>query len=123
MCNNCKKDDCPDSCGLMHCKCHKDSEKSRGTVKVKYSIDTIRKLQEIAIEKNIPIITAKQRPKRKEQKGKYWIRFIHQECPVCGYEKTYQERIFDKQKPIDPLERHIYEIYYDYCIEMDSLRS
>ena len=51
-------------------------------------------------------------------KVKYWIRFTHHECPVCGRGKSYQERVYETPKPKDPSARHIYEPSYDHCMDL-----
>ncbi len=54
----------------------------------------------------------------------YWIRFVHQECPACGGEQyVFQERIYDRPKPDRWNKRHIFEDYYDNCIEWAGLYS
>lgn len=40
-------------------------------------------------------------------KPKYWYRFIHYECPLCGSIETIKERVYDEPKPEDSTERHI----------------
>lgn len=48
-------------------------------------------------------------------KRTYWYKFHWAECPVCGKNYSYKERIYDTPKP-DKIElRHIYEEYYDHC--------
>lgn len=48
-------------------------------------------------------------------KRKYWIKFTHSECPVCGNGDEYRERVYDEPKPKDPQKRHVFEMAYDYC--------
>lgn len=50
---------------------------------------------------------------------KYWYRFYWGECPVCGRDKSYKERVYGK-KPKNHDKRHIqlseFETY-DHCVE------
>ena len=48
------------------------------------------------------------------QPKKYWIKFIHYYCPLCGKEETFQERI-PLPKPKDYLDRHEVIENYDWC--------
>lgn len=41
---------------------------------------------------------------------RYWYLFHHCECPVCGADHSYKERVYKR-----PVEAHRYEIYYDWC--------
>lgn len=41
---------------------------------------------------------------------KYWYIISHWECPVCGHDKVYRERTFDKS-----LAGHEYLMGYDWC--------
>lgn len=47
--------------------------------------------------------------------NKYWILFEYHECPICGRGQTYRERIYDKPKPLNPSERHVWVPDYDWC--------
>ena len=52
-----------------------------------------------------------------EPKREYWYRFYHGECPLCGRDKSYKERVLGP-KPYDPAERHILlddSQTYDWC--------
>jgi len=49
------------------------------------------------------------------KKKKYWYRFFYEECPVCGSCNEWKERVYDKPKPEDPQERHVYKQVWDYC--------
>lgn len=56
--------------------------------------------------------------KKKKQQNKHWYKMYYGECPVCGRQTKYKERIYGK-KPKD-----LKEIYkqisqtesYDYCL-------
>lgn len=57
-------------------------------------------------------------------KRAYWIRFHWGECPVCGRDASYSERVYGA-KPADPLERHKQlnqTETYDHCLELEALR-
>ncbi len=41
---------------------------------------------------------------------RYWYIITHYECPVCGRDKVYKERTFDKSKA-----GHESRLGYDYC--------
>lgn len=56
----------------------------------------------------------------KMTKKKYWYKFWHQECPVCGGGQTFKERQYTK-KPKDIFKRHIHEQAYDHCIERGNI--
>jgi hypothetical protein len=52
-------------------------------------------------------------------KGKYWYRVFVGECPVCGRDKSYRERVYG-DKPIDPNEIYkqlSHQQTYDHCME------
>jgi len=40
---------------------------------------------------------------------RYWIRFTHIECVLCGRGKTIRERIYGKPRPKRANLRHIYQ--------------
>jgi predicted RNA-binding Zn-ribbon protein involved in translation (DUF1610 family) len=46
---------------------------------------------------------------------KYWYVTTHFECPPCGREDVYRERVYEK-----PKEAHKFETHYDYCLEGDG---
>ena len=50
------------------------------------------------------------------RKPSYWILFETEYCPVCGYENTYQERIFDEPKPERYEDRHIWHEWHCGCV-------
>ena len=50
-------------------------------------------------------------------KAKYWYKFYHTECPVCGRLDDWKERQYETEKPTDRGERHIYKQQYDNCME------
>ena len=59
--------------------------------------------------------------KGRPKKGKFWIRFYYGECPVCGSDSSYQERVYmsDEVKPLkaeDRIERIPDETTYDNCL-------
>jgi len=41
------------------------------------------------------------------RKLKHWYRIFVGECPVCGRDSGYKERIYGK-RPTDPLKRYVY---------------
>jgi len=43
-----------------------------------------------------------------ESGKKYWYKTIYADCPVCGYEKIYRERMYTPK----PKERHKRISYY-----------
>jgi hypothetical protein len=48
------------------------------------------------------------------RKRKYWYRFHIQECPVCGSDHSYKERVYGRKPGI--AKRYIHEgYYYDWC--------
>lgn len=52
--------------------------------------------------------------------NRYWYRFYFGECPVCGRDKSYTERIYC-QKPLNREDRVVYLSHfqtYDDCIRM-----
>lgn len=53
-----------------------------------------------------------------KEKKKYWYKFYIGECPVCGKDKSYKERVYG-EKPKDSKERyeHIPDTQtYDGCL-------
>lgn len=46
---------------------------------------------------------------------KYWILFETWWCPICGKEETFQERIYDREKPVEWNDRHHLKEVWDYC--------
>lgn len=55
---------------------------------------------------------------RRAKKAVYWYRFYYGECPVCGKDKSYKERVYGP-KPKDMKERIKYlpdTETYDDCI-------
>lgn len=40
-------------------------------------------------------------------KKKYWYKYFFGECPVCGSDNTYKERMYTK-KPKDRRERYVH---------------
>lgn len=46
---------------------------------------------------------------------KYWYKFLMHWCPICGKETKWKERIYDRPKPKDIEDRHVYSEIYDYC--------
>ena len=53
--------------------------------------------------------------KKENKKQKYWYKFDHYVCPLCGREDNYKERIYDKQKPELYRDRHDYHEVWDGC--------
>jgi hypothetical protein len=52
---------------------------------------------------------------------KYWIRFNHLICHVCGQDHSYKERAYNK-KPKNYYKRHIMICtYYCGCLNKESL--
>lgn len=37
----------------------------------------------------------------------YWVRYYWGECPVCGRDKSYRERVYDEPKPEDDFRRNV----------------
>jgi hypothetical protein len=55
--------------------------------------------------------------KRKRLK-RHWYRLYIGECPVCGHDKSYRERVYGK-KPNDNRKRYVYlsdKETYDHCM-------
>ena len=51
------------------------------------------------------------------KKKPYWYRHHIGECPVCGHDKSYRERVYGK-KPKNPRRIWVHLPYtetYDYC--------
>lgn len=44
-------------------------------------------------------------------KRKYWILFYVEECVLCGANREYRERIYDRPKPEDGTERYTFTQY------------
>lgn len=42
---------------------------------------------------------------------RYWYLITHYECPPCGHEDVYRERVYVK-----PTSTHVFETYYDGCL-------
>ncbi len=48
----------------------------------------------------------------------YWIKFHIGECPICGNNASYKERMYDVSKPPKQEDRYVgmsYEECYDQC--------
>lgn len=58
--------------------------------------------------------TGSTQPLPETNSRKYWYKFYHHYCPVCGRENTYKVRMFTP-KPDDVYERHEEVIDYDWC--------
>lgn len=41
------------------------------------------------------------------KKKQHWYRIFVGECPVCGSEQSYRERVYGK-RPINPKRRYVY---------------
>jgi len=57
--------------------------------------------------------------KKKQNKNtsKYWYKMFVGECPVCGSDKSYRQRVYGK-KPKNISDRYVFLSYketYDYC--------
>ena len=55
----------------------------------------------------------------KNQKGTYWYRIYIGECPVCGRDKSYRERVYGV-KPKNKNDRYVWLLpyqVYDHCLE------
>lgn len=53
------------------------------------------------------------------KKQPHWYRIYVGECPVCGKDKSYRERVPGK-KPQDPRQRYVqlpHNQTYDHCLE------
>lgn len=53
------------------------------------------------------------------KKPRYWYRHFCGECPVCGRDKSYRERVYGP-KPRDHKKRYVQLSYmetYDHCLE------
>lgn len=53
----------------------------------------------------------------KEEKPKFWYRIYVGECPVCGRDKGFRERVYG-EKPANPVERYVHlsdTQTYDHC--------
>lgn len=56
--------------------------------------------------------------KAKPKRRRYWVRFHWGECPVCGSDSSYRERVYGR-KPKDSRLRHVYipdTSTYDHCV-------
>lgn len=56
-------------------------------------------------------------PSKKAVVKKYWYRFYYGECPVCGKDMSYRERVYGA-KPKAASRRIVYlsnEETYDHC--------
>lgn len=42
----------------------------------------------------------------------HWYRITHFECPVCGHDRVYRERVYLKRES-----GHKFVVDYDYCLE------
>ena len=49
-------------------------------------------------------------------KEKYWYLFHYEECPVCGASEIWKERIYNKPKPKDCVDRKVFTYLNCYCI-------
>lgn len=61
---------------------------------------------------------------KRMRRDRYWIRFHVGECPVCGRDASYRERVYDEPKPDDDRKRYVQipnTLTYDHCIERESL--
>lgn len=47
--------------------------------------------------------------KKRGPKPGYWVRFVIEECVLCGRQYKYKEYIYDMPKPDDPNERYVYD--------------
>ena len=59
-----------------------------------------------------------QRARRNAAARKYWYRLFVSECPVCGRDKSYRERVYSK-RPRHPQKRIVFESQsasYDGCL-------
>ena len=54
------------------------------------------------------------RGESKPERGEYWYRFHHGECPLCGRDGSFKERVYGP-RPVDHSERHIEETMYCGC--------
>lgn len=45
----------------------------------------------------------------------YWYKFHIKECPVCGREYSYKQRIYNLPKPKDISLRTEHSEFYDWC--------
>jgi hypothetical protein len=51
----------------------------------------------------------------KQNPSKYWYRYTHYMCPICGREDVYKARVYGFPKPDEYCERHEYLYVWDYC--------
>jgi len=59
------------------------------------------------------------KPQTKASRQRHWYRFFVGECPVCGRDQSYRQRIYSP-RPIDPADRvvHLLDVEtYDQCME------
>ena len=47
----------------------------------------------------------------------YWYLTTYGECPVCGRSGKIRERIYDRPKPCEYGDRHVFEEDYCGCME------
>jgi len=45
---------------------------------------------------------------------RHWYLISHFECPVCGHDKVYLERVY-----VRPQNTHVFVVDYDYCLERE----
>lgn len=58
-------------------------------------------------------------PVMRKRLPQHWYRYWWGECPVCGRDKSFKERVYGL-KPDDIKERHKWQdpaITYDHCLE------
>jgi len=48
-------------------------------------------------------------------KRSYWYMFFVEECVICGHTNEHKIRVYDKPKPDDVYERHIYSQFVCGC--------
>ena len=87
----------------------------KDTAYVSLTLDQVKQMKELCerIIQEEPIIMTTGNQKQ------YWYRRYIGECPVCGRDKSYKERVCG-EKPTDPKDRIVYlsdTQTYDYCEE------
>ncbi len=53
--------------------------------------------------------------KNRFMKKKYWYKFFIEECPMCGRNSQWKERIYGKPRPIKKEDRYKFSQVWCYC--------
>jgi hypothetical protein len=62
---------------------------------------------------------------RRKPAPPHWYQFFVGECPVCGRDASYRERVYG-ERPASPAARVVqlpHQQTYDQCLEYDALRA